>query len=656
MTAGNVAFPLPPVWITKVGERSLYPVDCITDGMDGDYLCPAPASQAAPRPRRIKIDRYGGWVITLGVLLTVIALLQLHRPSFDDAGSPAQIRALAFRHNRHFAGVSVALMVVLAFASLPLYVVEIERRGLIQVILRWAVILAFASVFFFSVRHGRKLTLLQPRAGLARSSQAWAEACGVALAAGYLAWTAWVPSDASTLLRPVRATALTSGVSPLLPLFFLLVGISAWGWASHRLEKMSQSPGLGVQPVDGEGSGTHRRGSRQPSRVIEHRARFDLLFDRPAGRGRPRSVDAHGAAKGAWKRLHRWWATHKSRLLIVALWIGVLVDSLILRGLSNTGEGRVFDWLFYGTLMGLVLWIGLEAVRLTRAWKEMKVVLAELGRSLGGAFARIPGRISSWYLNPEEAQRDYSALTSRQIGHARSLLGPPSADMPPGWPGRQSFDLRIDLDLIEIYKDHAPTDDRRPEGFADLKRRYPGFDDLPQSRGCELGAIRHIVDSLTPTWDARPVARLPRGAGADQPHDRLVSAMEDLLALEAARWIGGALARIWTLVGSLVVASLALLLAITSYPFPEQSRGMTLIGVVIAALAILVLRIAIGTNRDETLILLADADPGKIHWNATLFGHLATYVVPLVGVLAALSFEATDLFRSVLGPILRLIP
>ena len=116
------------------------------------------------------------------------------------------------------------------------------------------------------------------------------------------------------------------------------------------------------------------------------------------------------------------------------------------------------------------------------------------------------------------------------------------------------------------------------------------------------------------------------------------------------------MARIWNLIAFLVVGSIALLFAITSYPFPEQLRVMAALGLAIAAIVVMVVWVVVGSNRDEVMSRIGGSTPGKTTWDSSLFGNFATFVVPLVGVLAAVSFNMTDLFRSVLGPILRLFP
>ncbi len=182
--------------------------------------------------------------------------------------------------------------------------------------------------------------------------------------------------------------------------------------------------------------------------------------------------------------------------------------------------------------------------------------------------------------------------------------------------------------------------------------------------GREVESFRYLARALSPYWaDAAMVA----DTGADKQaadkkgaelsrEEKLIEHLENILALEAARWVGGALVRVWISIGFLALSAAAMLFAITSYPFPEQSRVMTVIGLAIAALVFMILKVALGSSRNEVISKIDGTAPGRITWDSTLFSTMATYVVPLLGLLTAVSFDMLDLFRSVLGPILRLFP
>jgi hypothetical protein len=628
---GSLFYLMPPVWISKVGERALYPVDCVMskpvkdDGLKYLSLNTARDPQPAFR-RRLEIDRVVGWLLALGLVVLGIAVYQARRPhpsSMDHRDSshhtpdPGQ--------DWQFATVNVALMVLLAFMARPLSVATMDRH-------RWIQLLAFVLVSATFILNGVfAFSRAAPDRWSSWSSR-WFEVASIVVAA-LMFWAPLGLWDPQSQLQAVRATALTSGLSPLIPLGFLVAAVGAWCWGSNRLARINRELALPAPEPDpnprraGE-SGANHAASDLTAAAKRHREKFDRLFQPPVGGTRP----------GAWRPSWR-----ASGPVVIVLWGAIVFDLLVLRPASRSDEGPFFDLVVLATMAGVLLWIGLEGVRVAAAWNELRKVLAGLDKLLGPALSRIPNRTSSWYLDPIEMRSDSRTLILRQVGYARSVIEENrAAEIGTGWhPAKPA-------DRGPIHGDLSDLKDCLAEGISH-----------PEGTGRELQVIRKIAGHLAPRWEAQSASERPR---EDDPgtssgmSTRLAWALEDILALEAARWVGGALARVWTLIGSLVVAALALLLAMSSYPFPEQPRAMTMMCLVIFALAVLIVRVVVGVSRDAALSLLAGNDPGRITWNASFLGNIATYVVPLVGVLAAVSFSVTDLFRSVLGPILRLFP
>lgn len=220
-------------------------------------------------------------------------------------------------------------------------------------------------------------------------------------------------------------------------------------------------------------------------------------------------------------------------------------------------------------------------------------MLDGLGKILGGAFERIPRHVSNWLIDAESSAAEYSRLIYRELSAARALLT--------GWDRttelpRTSVAWDIDQALfhLSILERHLGDDAERP-GLRDK------FEDL--------ASFRWFARMLNPHWAD---ATVPEPASSDKPvseqektertrEERLINHLENLLTLEAARWVGGAIVRVWTSIGFLAFAAVATLFAITSYPFPEQSRVMTMIGFAIAAVAIMVLRVALGSSKNDVI-------------------------------------------------------
>ena len=320
---------------------------------------------------------------------------------------------------------------------------------------------------------------------------------------------------------------------------------------------------------------------------------------------------------------------------------------MVFRPISWSDEGLLFD-LFFRLAFGLVLaLLAFNFARLHSAWADFHAVLDALASVLGDAFERIPKNVSNWLIDTESCNAEYGQLIFRELLSAQKLIT--SWDMTAELP-----QTSVPWQREKVVSHLAVLEERvREERSANV--------DLA---GKEVESFRYLARALSPYWaDAAMVA----DTSSDKPaadktgaelsrEEKLIGHLENILALEAARWVGGALVRVWISIGFLALSAVAMLFAITSYPFPEQSRVMTVIGLAIAALVFMILKVALGSSRNEVISKIDGTAPGRITWDSTLFSTLATYVVPLLGLLTAVSFDMLDLFRSVLGPILRLFP
>ena len=129
---------------------------------------------------------------------------------------------------------------------------------------------------------------------------------------------------------------------------------------------------------------------------------------------------------------------------------------------------------------------------------------------------------------------------------------------------------------------------------------------------------------------------------------------EDLITLQLLRHLSQFLAQIWVMVRFIVIGSFTLLLAINSYPFPFQHRIGFFLTILIAVASVVILRLVIGINRDETISRVGNTMAGfKIDHN--LAASMAGYILPLIGILAAASYDMSDLLRVWLDPVFRIL-
>ena len=68
-----------------------------------------------------------------------------------------------------------------------------------------------------------------------------------------------------------------------------------------------------------------------------------------------------------------------------------------------------------------------------------------------------------------------------------------------------------------------------------------------------------------------------------------------------------------------------------------------------------VIQIVLGVNREELISRIANTQPNRFKLDSHLMSSLIGYIVPLVGVLTAISFTISDTLHTLLDPIVRLM-
>jgi hypothetical protein len=169
---------------------------------------------------------------------------------------------------------------------------------------------------------------------------------------------------------------------------------------------------------------------------------------------------------------------------------------------------------------------------------------------------------------------------------------------------------------------------------------------------------RSWTDLTGSTTETNRVVTVQNGSGiVEAPSNGLrplLDAAEDFFILAFVSWLAVEMAHVWKRITLLVVAALALLLAVASYPFPFQNHLMFGLWLLIGFLAVVIVRIVWWINREELVAKLANQSPGQWLIPGSDFSMILTHVVPLVGaLLAATSSQVSDMLRTFLDPILR---
>jgi hypothetical protein len=162
-------------------------------------------------------------------------------------------------------------------------------------------------------------------------------------------------------------------------------------------------------------------------------------------------------------------------------------------------------------------------------------------------------------------------------------------------------------------------------------------------------------DSGSESWPLTAEGRLKLTDQEFQSLRDWVLLAEDFVALHFVRWFAPAICQLWVIIRFLVLASLSLLLAITSYPFARQGWLLTWMATLLSFVAVVIGVVVIGSNRDEFMSRVSDTAPNRLTLDGRFAYSALTMIVPLLGALAAVSFDLADVFRTLLGPLDRLI-
>jgi hypothetical protein len=130
---------------------------------------------------------------------------------------------------------------------------------------------------------------------------------------------------------------------------------------------------------------------------------------------------------------------------------------------------------------------------------------------------------------------------------------------------------------------------------------------------------------------------------------------EDLIALQVVRWFAPALSQFLPTMTFLVLGSICLLLAVSSYPFDQQGWLITVPVTLIMLVGAVICTVIIGINLDELISRVSDTTPGRLSWDSAFVAQLMTTVVPLLAALLAVSLDFSDMLRTLFGPLLQLL-
>jgi hypothetical protein len=426
--------------------------------------------------------------------------------------------------------------------------------------------------------------------------------------------------DVENTLAFERGMILPGGVSPLFPVLFVGVAAAAWIYTQLRRRHLITEYTVDNPPVPEVAPGQRPAVVALLYQCRQARAEIQELFERPLL---------------AFRRVDSLFP------LLILLLDGFFLVPVLSR-LSWSPEHWTFDVVFWALFVALFLLLTFQGFLLVVLWNELGGFLRLLARTdLLRAFDRLPPMLARWFFNAsitrdvqmEFVTRQADALAARSTEAVRAGL---KASYP------------------EIFGD----DDRR---WTRLVASLGGDERTSVATG------RLLFEILLPVWSRKPITDVMADGKPESPTpspapatgtgtgdaDTWIEQAENLIALHVMRWLVPAMQHLWTNIAFLVIGALALLLAASSYPFPMQGRLMMGVSMLIVALVVAISNVVLGTNRDELISRISKTNPNRLSLDGPLVKNLVTYVVPLVGVLAAISFDTSDVIRTLFDPILR---
>ena len=429
----------------------------------------------------------------------------------------------------------------------------------------------------------------------------------------------------------VRAVDLASGLSPLTPLFFMCLGLSAWAFfqlkRAHQADRYAVPPPFPVGQVSNLSSNASDKLETCPTDAAF--ARINEL---------DRSVQEEVRHESTGLRHSRAVA-----LMMIGLFAGGL--AMWLQALP-TIEGWSWDSLFFAGFAGLFVLSLTTLLRLFFLWRRTKTLLEAIALvPMMRAFARLPNKISEVfgkYLFTQRPRLEHLQLPVHQLHLlADAVAKDPDAPKP----------------LHEIGRLADGIERRLQEGLDPNATKSAARKVERDLRGKLSAVSATCLTVLAPRWQNLPVeeaygqSEKPK-PDAPNPDPQWVQQAENVVATQIILYVSQFFAQLRGLVVAAMVCTSLLLLAATSYPFhPERLLLVALMGLSAAGIGSVVY-VLFDMNRDEIVSRIFKTAPGKFSFDSGVIGSFFTYVVPAVGILAA---QLSGSFRWLLEPIMRVM-
>jgi hypothetical protein len=424
-----------------------------------------------------------------------------------------------------------------------------------------------------------------------------------------------------------RSVNLGSGVSPLVSLLLLLLGLYWWFWQT-LCGLALLGDGRPVLPAKDKLPFSLSRVSNEMACNIEN-----VAIPFPNSKG------------SVWLYL--------VPLFVILLQIAVMQRDwsqkfdLVLHSLENTPFNLLLHFLFWTCLYLL----SLECVQLLMTWFSLKRLLVALNRlPLRRTFAALQGLSmrSLWSLSGTSSRARYNVLSHQleSLLHLNNEL--------------ESFESRV-------FGDEALRKELRDalkQGIGYVKNRC-GKLDLAMLNDAKAYQIREglsratekIIQSLfTDIWTAERTSLDLNEAAEEGKQERLplsedavVQHAEEFVCMIYVGYLQNMLARMRTMVLSIAGIFAAIALSVAFYPYTPRPTIALALMLLLLGIGVVVSHVCAGLDRDSTLSHITNTEPGSLGAQFWL-RILGFFGVPALGLLVAQFPEITDLVSSWVQP------
>ncbi len=451
-----------------------------------------------------------------------------------------------------------------------------------------------------------------------------------------------------------RMTHLTQGVSPLVPIMFLLLGFYLWTWQALAGNSLLC---CGV-PILPELDNASFPKAQHPWWQYWRSAAYLKLLGlptRPRLQNGPVTLDKlfHRISHEVGKRIIRIASPACVDPEVIAFPLLLLISALVY--LFNIGtpllglEGRAYAWIVNIALLVAFLLTIAEAARLFFTWKELQRLLTALSRlRLRRTFAKLRAVDSNsiWSVSGT-VQRIQFHFFAQQLDAAQRLVQYPGGGLASVATAARVGTLfsRNSADKINIgplwempVLDENGNSHKIREAFTD--------------------AVAEVLNDLIDHWrmETASLSLETSPAGNESETERnvfnlelsddpIIRTQEEFVCFHYIAFIQNILARMRTMILSMVYLFVSICLAISFYPFvPRNSIGMWML-INLMFIAASVIYVYAGMERDETLSYITNTRSGRL--SPEFYLKTAAFLAgPVIGLVTT-QFPAIS--ESVLG-------